>query len=257
MKIFDLKNYGIDDLSKESFEIRKIIINKNDYHYDENNKIQCKIISFKRYIIVDKKTNEEIRINDRCKAYKKFKKALLTILRFQERIIEDRHKKCENFYNYKQDKESFDEYYKNNYWQFDEFINPECFLNYLKECKGHMSDAIKKYINLIEDGDFYNENDYIAELIYNQIPHRYYQNAYFIKHIPKYAKLMSKEFLYTKKGEKFYGEKITDNLKKGFKINEKYYKELMYDMVKECKENKKNNNKDFYKNLYKKIIESE
>ena len=138
-------------------------------------------------------------------------------------------------------------------------MNHRCFLTLLKKYNGHISKSIIEYINIIDgDKDFeYTGIDYIWELVSHQIPHRYYQNEYFIKNIPKYAKLMSKEFLYTKKGEKFYGEKITDNLKKGFKINEKYYKKLMYNMVKKCKENKKNNNKDFYKNLYKKIIESE
>lgn len=253
MKIFDLKNYGIDDLSKESFEIKKIIKPFKKYYFDENYIMHTKIEKLKGYILINKETNQQIMIDWGYKTYKTFKKALLAILRDKSRIDTIIHNKCEKFYNYQQDKDSFKEYYKTHYSIFDEKINPKCFLHLLKKYNGHMSKAIMKYIEIIEDGDFYNETDYINELIYNQIPHRYYKNEYFIRNIPKYAKLMSKEFLY-KKGGKFYNEEITPDLKKEFKMDEKYYKELMYDMV---KENKKNNNKDFYKNLYKKIIESE
>lgn len=233
MKNFNLKNYGIDDLSKESFEIKKI--NLSSYN---------KVYGVKRYIIIDKKTNQEIKIfkyyDERPNYYKTFKKALLAILRVMGRIDNIEHNKCEKFYNYQQDKDSFKEFYKNNTYEND-MINNDCFLNLLKYYNGHMSKTIKKFIDIVDNIE--NPPEYICdfifidigELLWYQIPHRYYKDKYFIKNIPKYAKLISKEIFYIKEKSRNYKEQINNKEYEKIKNNTEYYKKILYRMVEKCK----------------------
>lgn len=71
MKNFNLKNYGIDDLSKELFEIKKINLSSynDNYFYDENKVSQHKINNIKRYIISIKQLKNLIKMNKKLKIF--------------------------------------------------------------------------------------------------------------------------------------------------------------------------------------------
>lgn len=238
MKTFNLKNYGIENLDNEPFKIKKITETFEDTYYDENHiKHITKINKIKRYIVINKNNENEIYqgLREPHKWYKTFKKALLGVLRDLKRFDYIDHNKCEKFYNYKQDEKSIEEYH-NKYFFEDDIMSKYCFLLILKRFNGHMSKSIREYIHLIDDDPEFDysgiTDDYIEELILHQIPHRYYKDKYFIKNIPKYAKIMSREFYYTKKGEKHYSEKISERSKNFHKIKKQYYEKLLYNMIK-------------------------
>ncbi len=220
MKKFDFNDYKYI-LNK--FKIEKIT-------YNICNSQDIPIHKFYRYVI-KKKNNERIRFDGRKSYFKTFKKAALALLREKGIIDESKDNKMAKFYNYEQDKESIDELHK-RYSHHNDIMSDYCFLYTLKEFNGHMSKAIIDYIITI-DGDWeysYSNytDDYIKELIFYQIPPKYYKNEYFISNIPKYARLMSREFYYTKKGEEHYGEEITDSMRKKFDYEAEKYEILMY-----------------------------